>query len=154
MFFHRLIAIVIVLLVVFFFPLRANFSVHELFSVYNFKLVFILLFSIIFCVLAYLEVIDYLMNRVKRLPKILNDQALFVQKDILIPIFSAILLICIYWLDTEIYSFNSIDIGTAAIPLLVSALYSIFQILLIKVSDKPLKRGVLTLFFFTIVSSK
>ena len=108
-------------------------------------------FSMLFWVLAYLEIIDYVLNMFGYGTELLKDQSLSIKKDLVIPFVSSIFLVYVYWSDTEVYSFRSIDLGSAAIPLLLSSLYVIVQMFRIKVSNKPLKRSIL--FLFLLVAS-
>ena len=152
MFVHKLI-----MLLIMFVSLVLTYNIVEIsiftstFSPFNFLvLLYVLAFSATFWVWAYVEAIDYIINRFGNESNILKEQALFIQKDLLVSLVSSGILACVYWLGTSIYSFTSIDVGASAIPLLVSSLYATCQMFSIKISGDPLKKSVIVIFLFVI----
>lgn len=155
MFVHKLIMLLIMLV-----SLILTYNIVEIsiftptFNPFKFLvLLYVLAFSATFWVWAYVEAIDYIINRFGNESDILKEQALFVQKDLLVSLVSSVILVCVYWLDTSTYSFTSIDVGASAIPLLVSSLYATYQMFSIKILGEPLKKTVVLIFLLIIFTT-
>lgn len=114
------------------------------------KVMYILGFTVAFWVNAYIEVVDYVRNRIGLENKLLKEQAGSLQKDLVVTVLSAVFLSFVYWFDSSSYSFTSVDVGAAALPFLLSSLYAIFQLFSVKIAGKPLRKTPL-LFYSGIV---
>ena len=118
------------------------------------KVMYILGFAVVFWVNVYIEIVDYVRNRLGLESKLLKEQAASLQKDLVVTVFSAVVLSFIYWLDSSSYSFTSVDVGAAALPFLFSSLYAIFQLFSVKIAGESLRKtplfSVSTIVFFTL----
>ncbi|HIF9444163.1 TPA: hypothetical protein ACX6SI_000417 [Photobacterium damselae] len=125
--------------------------------VYNFELIELLKFlyilggTAIFWPIFYVEIADYFMSASGRNGKLYKNYASDIQKDIVVSFIAALTLGSIYWLDLVKYSFSGIDLGYIGFPFLIYSIYTLFQIMKIKVAGKPVRKPPI-IFMFIVIS--
>ncbi|WP_339009908.1 hypothetical protein [Aeromonas popoffii] len=95
----------------------------------------------IFWPMFYVEIIDYLISASGRNGKLYKTYASSIQKDIVVSFIAALTLGSIYWLDLVKYNFSGIDLGYVGFPFLIYSIYTLFQIMRIKVAGKPVRKS-------------
>jgi hypothetical protein len=118
------------------------------------KATYIIFFTAVFWPIAYIELVDYFHSRLGRNGRQYLDYAKSLQKDLVVPGLTALVLGCIYWLDSASYGFSGIDIAFVGFPFLVNALYTLIQSTRVSIGGQRVhKRAVLTLFGIVLVFS-
>lgn len=72
--------------------------------------------------------------------KLYKSYANSIQKDIVVSLIAALTLGSIYWLDLAKYNFSGIDLGYVGFPFLIYSIYTLFQVMKIKVAGKPVRK--------------
>lgn len=126
---------------------------------YNFEFVeslkftYILVGTVVFWPAFYVEITDYFMSVSGRNGKFYKSYADAMQKDIVVSVIAAITLGSIYWLDLVKYNFSGIDLGYLGFPFLFYSIYTLFQIIRIKVAGKPVRKLPIVIILFVVALS-
>jgi hypothetical protein len=93
---------------------------------------------------------DYLISSFGQNGKLYKTYANSIQKDIIVSFIAALILGSIYWLDIVKYNFSGIDLGYVGFPFLIYSIYTLFQIMKIKVAGKPVRKLPIIVMFVVI----
>lgn len=104
------------------------------------KFIYILGLTVIYWPIIYIEACDYILSVRGKNGKLYKGYAKSIQKDVVVSTISAIALASIYWVDSVPYNFVGIDIGFVGCPFVISAIYTIFQMMQVKIAEKPVNK--------------
>ncbi|WP_219703993.1 hypothetical protein [Marinomonas lutimaris] len=127
------------------FSLLYNFEFIE-----SVKFIYILGGTAVFWPIFYVEIMDYLISSFGRNGKLYKTYANSIKKDIVVSFVAALILGSIYWLDLVKYNFSGIDLGYVGFPFLIYSIYTLFQIMKIKVAGKPVRKLPIIVMFVVI----
>ncbi len=119
------------------FTLRAN----PLVLLFNFE--FLELINVISMTLLwpifYIEVCELIYSRLGKNGKLFMGYAKSVQKDLVVATVTSFILASIYWTDSIPYNFSGIDLGFVGMPFVIAAIYSLFQMMRLKIAGKVIR---------------
>jgi len=104
------------------------------------KFTYIMGLTVVFWPIFYVEICDLFSSFLGKNGRLYKSYLNFIKKDVVISFVAALVLMSIYWTDNVPYNFSGIDIGFVGGPFVIAAIYSVFQMMNIKIAGKLIRR--------------